>query len=87
MRDLPDTEKNYFLEKCSIKENLSTTSGQNVFCLKPSTTENIFMLEEQNAKYIFGLNTVYSIELISDGNDGFQLIATLFLVFLSLITQ
>merc|ERR1711974_198426 len=44
MRDLPDTEKNYFLEKCSIKENLSTTSGQNVFCLKPSTTENIFML-------------------------------------------
>ena len=47
--------KKYFLEKCSIKENLSTTSGQNVFCLKPSTTENIFMLEEQNAKYIFGL--------------------------------
>merc|ERR1719209_2908906 len=44
MRDLLDTEKNYFLEKCSIKENLSTTSGQNVFCLKPSTTENIFML-------------------------------------------
>ena len=59
MRDLPDTEKNYFLEKCSIKENLSTTSGQNVFCLKPSTTENIFMLEEQNAKYIFGLTLFF----------------------------
>ena len=53
MRDLPETENNYFLEKCSIKENLSTTSGQNVFCLKPSTTENIFVLK-QKAKYIFG---------------------------------
>ena len=54
MRDLPETENNYFLEKCSIKENLSTTSGQNVFCLKPSTTtENIFMLKQKSEIYIW----------------------------------